>query len=245
MTTVYAGATSRLEPVTTIKRAEQIAGTLGDPSKMPGRAYGLPAASAPWVPAYCEADGLPVPPSYGCPTGALMARVRGTTCSACYADERGRYGASSVKKGQTRRVVGVHHPQWVDAMVLLITRKVDPREPYFRWHDSGDLLGLWHLRRIVEVAQRCPWVSFWLPTREAKVVDQYLEEHGDFPRNLVVRVSATKVDGKPPRFTNTSTVHDKAKPVGHACPAPQQGNKCASCRACWSRDVRNVSYHLH
>lgn len=234
-----------LSKITTRKAAEAIAGCLGKPSKMPGRAYGLPAAGAKWVPATAEAMGLPVPPQYGCPVGALMAKIKGSTCAACYADERGRYGAASVHKGQVRRAVGVFHPLWVEAMVYLINKDVDPLEPYFRWHDSGDLLGRWHLDLIVEIARRVPWVQFWLPTREAKVVAGWIKDHGEFPSNLVVRVSATKVDGKAPSFANTSTVHDKAAPVGHSCPAAHQGGKCQSCRACWSRDVRNVSYHIH
>jgi hypothetical protein len=130
-------------------------------------------------------------------------------------------------------------------MVFMINLDVDPAEPFFRWHDSGDLLGEWHLAAIVEVARRCPWVRFWLPTREAKLVAAWLAKHGDFPSNLTVRVSATKIDGKPGAFPNTSTVHDKAAPAGHACLAAHQGGKCGDCRACWSRDVANVSYHVH
>ena len=33
----------------------------------------------------------------------------------------------------------------------------------------------------------------------------------------------------------------RARPV----PAPDQGGKCKSCRACWSRDIPNVTYAKH
>lgn len=229
----------------TAAAARRIAGSLGNPSKMPGRAYGLPAAGAAWVPGVCAEMGLPVPAQYGCPVGAILSRVRGSTCAVCYADQRGRYGASSVQKGQARRVAGLAHPLWTDAMVYLIHLDVSADDPWFRWHDSGDLLGRWHLAKIVEVAQRCPEVKFWLPTREAKLVSDWLAEYGEFPANLTVRVSATKVDGRAGKFTHTSTVHEHSNPVGHACPAAHQGGKCGDCRACWSRDVGNVSYHIH
>ena len=37
-----------------VKEAKQIIGSLGNPSKMPGLSYGLPAAKASWVPQYCD-----------------------------------------------------------------------------------------------------------------------------------------------------------------------------------------------
>ena len=231
--------------ITTIKAAQAIAGTLGNPSKMPGKSYGLPAASAPWVPGACAEMDIPVPNSYGCPVGALLAKVKGTTCASCYAT-RANYQYGSVKKAQARRASGVYHPQWTDALVYLIGKRVDPADAFFRWHDSGDILGLWHLERIAEVAARTPGVRHWLPTREAQTVREYLAKHGDFPGNLTVRLSATKVDQAPPKAHGiTSTVHAKAEAHGRICPAPTQGNACQDCRACWSRDVANVSYHVH
>lgn len=67
-----------------------------------------------------------------------------------------------------------------------------------------------------------------------------------FPDNLVVRLSSAMIDAKPMSgFTHTSTVNDKSEPIGFACRAPAQGNKCLDCRACWDKSIANVSYHLH
>ncbi len=231
----------------TLKAAKAIAGSLGKPSKMPGYAYGLPAAKASWVPQVCAEQGLPVPPKYGCAIGGKMAGIAGTTCASCYADGRGQYGAPSVLIGQVRRLVGVYDPRWTAAMIRLISHYVKPSEPFFRWHDSGDILSDEHLEAIATIAVALPWVNFWVPTREAPMVARFLRKHGAFPSNLTVRISATKVDhtagqvlGQP-----TSTVHDKAAPLGHACPAPDTGGRCDTCRACWSPKVANVSYGIH
>lgn len=234
----------------TLKDAKAIAGTLGNPRKMPGYAYGLPAAKAAWVPDECRRLGLPVPPSYGCAIGGKMAAIPGTTCYACYADGRGQYGAPSVRHGQTVRLVGCYNPQWVAAMVRLIGHYCRGDDAYFRWHDSGDLLGDWHLEAIATIAEALPEVRFWLPTREALMVARFIRKHGAFPANLCVRVSATKVDAGPPAglprgIVTTSTVHDTAAPVGRECPAAHTGGKCGDCRACWSTKVDNVSYHVH
>ena len=52
------------------------------------------------------------------------------------------------------------HPQWVQAMVVLIDK-----QPWFRWHDSGDIQSLEHLEKIFEVCRLTPETSHWLPTR--------------------------------------------------------------------------------
>jgi hypothetical protein len=94
------------------------------------------------------------------------------------------------------------------------------------------------------IAETCN--TFWLPTREKAIVNSYLRAFGAFPSNLVVRVSAAMVDSAAPAgYDHTSTVHNSATPEGFACPASKQGNKCMECRACWNRDIKNVSYLQH
>ena len=204
----------------TLKEADAIHGGLGKPSKMPGYAYGIPAK-------YCK-------------VGAKLHKVPGSVCADCYA-LKGRYMFSNVQQAQERRFQSLRHPLWVQAIVwTLKKRKCD----YFRWHDSGDLQGMWHLVNIVEVANLCPDTKFWLPTRENALVSQYLSTMGSFPKNLVVRMSGAMIDGYAPiKFVNTSTVVSKSADA--TCPAYQQGGKCGSCRSCWDPAVRNVAYPRH
>lgn len=201
------------------KQAEAIVGTLGKPSKMPGLSYGIPASS--------------------CKVGQKLATIKGSVCSNCYA-LKGFYVMPSVKQAQQKRLNSLTHPMWTDAMTYLIAKS---KTEYFRWHDSGDLQSRGHLDNIVKVAKNLPNVNFWLPTREAKLITQYLKEHLDFPDNLIVRVSGAMVDGpQPVRFIHTSTV--VTSPTA-TCPAPSQGNKCGSCRKCWDRSVATVAYKEH
>ena len=66
------------------------------------------------------------------------------------------------------------------------------------------------------------------------------------PKNLCLRVSAIKVDSSPPKFWKwTSGVHKDKKAVGQECPAYKQDGECKSCRTCWSRKVKQVSYKEH
>jgi len=209
-------------PVRTKAAALAITGSLGKPSKMPGLSYGISAKL--------------------CKVGAALAQVKGSTCEGCYA-LKANYQYPSVQAAHAKRAAGLDHPQWVEAMVYLISKA---GESYFRWHDSGDLQSFQHLLNIVSVADKLPGVSFWLPTREKGLINQYLRAFGSFPANLCVRVSAAMVDSAAPAgYTNTSTVHSKAAAQGYSCPAQSQGNKCLDCRACWNTEIENVSYHQH
>ena len=215
--------------ITTLKAATTIAGSIGYLSKMPGTSYGISA--------------------YACHVGSKLVNVPGSTCSGCYA-MRGNYIYTSVQKAQATRLAGTTHPQWVEAMIYLLERAHNnPKHPlpaYHRWHDSGDLQDREHLAKICAVARATPWLRHWLPTREAKLVRDYLRDGGTIPDNLLVRLSATMIDGPTPKaLPHTSTVHHASVPKGHVCPARKQGNKCEACRACWSFDVPNVSYHKH
>ena len=116
---------------------------------------------------------------------------------------------------------------------------------YHRWFDSGDIDSMAQLKAIVEVARRTPTIKHWLPTREIKIVSEYLKTN-QVPSNLVIRVSSPMVNDKPLSFPNTSTVHTKGAEVyGNECPAYKQGNACGDCRNCWNANVPNVSYKKH
>jgi len=199
------------------KEAKEITGGLSAPGKMPEGSYNLPAVA--------------------CITGAKLREVPGTPCYGCYAF-KGRYNFPNVKDALTRRLDSLTHPQWIEAMAVLIKGK-----KFFRWHDSGDLQGPEHLKKIFEVCKLTPETMHWLPTQERKLL-QYLDP-AIIPPNLLIRLSNAKNDTKPGRaWDHWSTVVTTPR-AGHICPAPEQGNNCGSCRACWSKDVHEVQYKIH
>ena len=200
-----------------IKEAEKITHTLSKPGKMPGYAYSTPA--------------------HECQTGTKLRLIPDSVCFNCYAYERGRYRFQNVKDAQYKRLEALQHPQWARAMAVQINSK---KVKYFRWHDSGDVQNLDHLRKIFEVCRLTPEIRHWMPTREAWTKD-YLNE---CPENLIIRFSAPMVDqAAPASWPHTSTV--STKPEARTCPAPDQGNSCADCRACWDKSVKNICYGEH
>ena len=134
-----------------------------------------------------------------------------------------------------RRLEALKDSRWVRAMVTLMEGR-----PYFRWHDSGDIQSAWHLKRILEVCRQTPETRHWLPTREAQLLA--LMDPDIIPTNLIIRLSATKVNGAASiSWPWTSTVSTTTK----TCPASDQGGKCKSCRNCWDRSIQNVQYAKH
>ena len=135
-----------------------------------------------------------------------------------------------------RRLEALSHGSWITAMVTLMAGR-----KYFRWHDSGDLQSAQHLKNILEVCKQTPDTKHWPPTREAKLL-QYMDPEV-IPKNLIIRLSATKVNGAASRsWPWTSTVTDGKDKT---CPAPDQGGRCKSCRNCWDRSIPNVQYAKH
>ena len=208
------------------KEAKILTGGLSRPSKMPGYAYNLPATR--------------------CNVGSKLVKVSGTVCDGCYA-LKGRYRFPNVKEALERRYQAAkNNPGWIYGMVYLIQAT---KHKEFRWHDAGDLIDLQHLLRIFEVCKLTPDVKHWLPTREAQILSNIDPRMG--PDNLIIRLSATMVDGSAPKswpWTSTVVTDVIGPPTataGARCPAPMQGNACQDCRACWDKKVKNVSYGKH
>ena len=225
-----------------VKEAKEIVGSLGNPSKMPGLSYGLPACKASWVPEYCGKYNLPVPADYGCKVGQILSDLPNTPCYKCYADNRGNYTYESLKHGQLLRLIGTYHPRWKEAMIMLIDRYIDYDDPYFRWLDSGDIPHRKMLLDIIEIAKELPFVNFWLPTQERK----QLHGVGKIPPNLCVRVSHIRLDDHDYNgntWYNSSSVSTKED--GHDCPSDQHSNTCGPCRKCWDTANRHTIYHIH
>ena len=193
--------------------AEEITGGLSAPGKMPEGSYNLPAGA--------------------CQTGQKLAKIPGPPCFKCYADDRGRYRFPNVKAALARRLASLMDSRWVEAMTVLVKNK-----KHFRWHDSGDIQSVAHLKKIFEVCNNTPKTMHWLPTQERRYLPL-----GSYPKNLVIRLSNAKNNTAPGNaWTHWSTVIDKGF---HSCPAQSQGNVCGTCRACWSRDVKHVTYPKH
>ena len=160
-----------------------------------------------------------------------------------------------------KRYQSLFKPQWVEAMIFHIRNR---KMAYFRWHDSGDIQGVWHLDLIAQVAMMCPDVKFWLPTREYQMVRDYWELNGRVPLNqlipnLIIRISAHMIKQDPPLsfMAMVGVTGSAVVSKDETCHAQENtyisnnGQKkelhgyCGSCRKCWDQGTLIVNYKLH
>ena len=199
-----------------VKDAVKITGSMTRTQKMPGLSYSLPA--------------------WECITGKKLRAVKGSVCSGCYALKGNYTRYPAIKAAQYYRLASLMEPDWVPAMVAQVKRQL-----WFRWHDAGDIQSAKHLSNIFEVCKQTPSTKHWLPTRESRLL-KFLDPE-IIPKNLIIRLSATKIDGAPSQaWPWTSTV---VRDGSHTCHANLKGGKCIECRQCWDRSIKNVSYPKH
>ena len=202
-----------------IKEANKIIISLSQPDKKPGYAYGLP----PWE----------------CKTGAKLVKVPGSVCSGCYAMKGNYTRFPEIKKAQYKRLAATKGPRWVKAMTAKINSVAVSKHKVFRWHDAGDVQDLKHLAKIFKVCRLTPGMKHWMPTREAWI-KKYIDRA---PANLVIRFSGTMIDQPAVKsWPNTSTVVTDGS---RTCHAPDNDGQCGSCRKCWNKDIKNISYGKH
>ena len=232
--------------INTLKAAVDLVGGFSKTKKMPGWSYGVPTDM--------------------CNTGMKLKEIPNSVCADCYADKGSYRRYPAVKVAQYRRLDSISHPQWVEAMIYVMNHsKQILRDKVFRWHDSGDIQGLEHLDKIVRIAIATPDIRYWLPTKESNWIQKYDKP---IPKNLVIRLSGTFVDGKEPMsWSHTSTVvTDKNRATCKSYLTDKDSNvhshkqydgytkeqkrefdfgHCGTCRQCWDGTVKNVSYFKH
>jgi len=219
------------------QEALSIVVSLSHPSKIPCPGYSLSA--------------------FKCITGSKLVSVEGSTCSGCYALKGWYPKRKVIQDTMEKRRLALKHPHWVRAMAFLIDYY---KLAYFRWHDSGDIQGVWHLAKISEIAWMCPETKFWLPTREWGMVAEYIDDGNVVPSNLCIRLSAHMVNQSGPLGLSARlgvTVSEVNDQGNYNCLAstrtviPKNGQHktiegyCGACRLCWNPDVPVIVYKKH
>tara|TARA_R110000772_G_scaffold92531_5_gene189466 strand:- start:1303 stop:1947 length:645 start_codon:yes stop_codon:yes gene_type:complete len=205
-----------------------LGGNLSDTSKLPSYSINLSALD--------------------CITGSKLVKIQGSVCYGCYA-LKGNYSRFKhpQKMQASNKAHNIKDERWSEAVAYLINNQGNKKDKdYFRWHDSGDLQSLEHLKKIVEVCKLTPNVKHWLPTREYKFVKDFLKNNV-LPGNLTIRFSAHMIDtaASAVHGVQTSSVHKKTDIIGIECQSYKHNNKCNDCRLCWDKSIDNISYKYH
>jgi len=219
----------------TIKQATKNVGGLSQTDKMPSKSWGISAKE--------------------CNIGSkLRASKQETVCDGCYAF-KGFMMLPTQQNAYYRRLElwKADRKLWVLSMDHLIKNHKPIKDTkYFRWFDSGDIQGAEMFQDIIELANLNPDVSFWLPTKEFKLVNIF---SSIIPSNLNVRKSHPLINAyKMQQIKNVtaSYVYDQEKldtipSSSKVCPAtkPDSNKKCNDCRMCWDKSIESITYIKH
>ncbi len=178
-----------------------------------------------------------------CPGSIASPGVLVDACKGCYATT-GNYNYPNVKAPRLHNRTDWECIDWVDAMVAQLQN-----DRFFRWFDSGDMFALGLAEKMLEVMQRTPWVSHWLPTRMHKFPKfrQVLASMQALP-NVMVRFSSDSVNGEYIDGLHGSVIVPTSEDATDSmtlCRAYEHGGKCSGCRACWNKGVNVIAYPAH
>lgn len=219
--------------------AESPVTVLGNPSKMPGYAWGMMA-------------GL------SCPGAVTTPGENGAPaiCAACYA-LKGAYGWACVKRAYSVRLAYARasaanrglRDGFVRTLSAAILRNVRASDPYLRIHDAGDFFSPSYIDLWTEIATMRAEVRFWAPTRSWWIAEakggRWAESFARLNAldNVTIRPSALHIGDAAPVLdgwhAGSTVVLD-----GATCQAYTRGGLCGPCRACWDSDDAE-SYPLH
>jgi hypothetical protein len=178
-----------------------------------------------------------------CPGSIESPGVLVDACKGCYATT-GNYRFPNVKAPRNHNKLDWQRMNWVDDMVQALEN-----DRYFRWFDSGDMYSLALAEKMLEIMQRTPWVSHWLPTRMHKfpkfklVLDQMKAL-----KNVSVRFSSDSINGEYIKGLHGSVIiptPDQVKKGMFLCRAYESFGTCDGCRACYDKKVKVIAYPAH
>ena len=113
-----------------------------------------------------------------------------------------------------------------------------------RWHSSGEIMNYNYLLHMIKLAVELPDVKFYFYTKRFGFIEQYVQDHGAFPENLVCNISEWNGNTKGYNLNglNKFVYDDGSDPeiskMIH-CPAvDKKGHKtgvtCGQCGRCFS-----------
>lgn len=181
-----------------------------------------------------------------CITGSKLRSNKNSVCSNCYAC-KGFYvfhkDKHAAKTAILNDLASFEHD-------LIADIRENEKSGYFRYHDKGDIVSIDHLHAICNIARSLPHIKFWLPTKEYSIVREYLKSGNKIPENLCIRLSKylVNLDKGLDKVLNElpySTVYDKTIKPKYSFICKPVNSKCGNCRACWNKEIRNVTYIKH
>ena len=164
-------------------------------------------------------------------------------CKECYA-KKGFYRMPVVKKVREDNLLASKNISFEHSMINELNKS---KSKYFRWFDSGDIYSNMFLKRILSICKSTPNIKHWVPTKSRELFNQDTWRALESLPNVTVRYSSPSIIGTyEPKHGSTvsQAIHKSTKDL-YYCPASTQKGKCETCRACWNKNLKVISYLKH
>ena len=180
-------------------------------------------------------------------TGELLEK-----CLGCYADNRGFYAMPDTKQVREDNL-SLFNEKPEEFVFWMIGKLNRMRNKEFRWFDSGDIFSIRFLKAVIEICEKTPDTTHWIPTTTWNYPNtkflRLLQVLRKLP-NVRLRASnrADKVEINKSLYPLQSVVVNKLEKSTKElfyCPASNQGGKCSNCRACYKESIQTIAYLKH
>jgi len=103
---------------------------------------------------------------------------------------------------------------------------------------------LWHICR------QTPQIKHWIPTKARELFSPITWQWLESLPNVKVRYSSPDLDDNVDKKYGSMVISKYYQGLSNTasyfqCPSSLQGNKCLSCRACWSKHIEVIAYLKH
>lgn len=133
-----------------------------------------------------------------------------------------------------------------DGFAQIKAELINKKAKVLRWHSSGEIISYDYLLHMVKLATELSDVKFYFYTKRFGLIEKYISEYDEFPKNLICNISEWKGNTKGFNldglnvFTYDDGTDQSLKRVSH-CPAvDKNGHKtgihCDQCGRCFSKN---------
>lgn len=123
----------------------------------------------------------------------------------------------------------------------------------FRYNDAGEIPDSRFLAMMCRVAEKHPEVIFLAYTKKYEMINNFLDNGNEIPKNLTIRFSAWDKSWNVPNPYNLPMAYVDFKKNENNPDIPNNtficpGNgktTCSACKVCWRKNVKSVVFKQH
>ena len=185
-------------------------------------------------------------PSINLPAG-ITCRADAPCAKGCYA-KKGNFAYKNIQQCYKENLDHYLRDKWgyFDNIIEQLKQPLVIYR-YVRWHSSGDIVDEPYICGMVRVAMECKNIKFLCFTKKYEIVNWYIKNYGELPKNLHIVFSGWGSDWVFDNPYNLPVADVRFKIDDRDFSKHKQcNNKCYECLACWKlKKGERVVFNKH